>query len=359
MIPQGLGLFFFRATLATSKINIFHKRVSTYSLHFTSLELNIHPKLTCDRMRHQLLLFSALAVLLYFGGCAANMPQDDGYPDCVSGEMRVEEQAKGHVSVSQLAVGDVIRGITGADRTPAWCKVKAIFPVPHNENRTTYNGFTASHMVVDGTVREYGIRKNGTVRTGPVYTLATDCDASVNSAGQAFTPINNGLCPHELGWNEYLTLIASIRRVANRTGYFWFDLSAYHNNDTAMVPYWGRQLPAICRGFLRCAREDQCQEFETVMERFVHEYLNKEYVEIVERVFPNMGGDVNKEQTGTITEVARPEKKRNFLVLFCALGSAMLVVMIIVAAILMYRRRMTKKMAVTEPEPKDTGDVPA
>ena len=126
-----------------------------------------------------------------------------------------------------------------------------------------------------------------------------------------------------------------------------------------MVPYWGRQLPAICRGFLRCAREDQCQEFETIMERFVHEYLNKEYLEIVKRVFPNMGGDVNKEQSGTITEVARPEKKKNYLVLFTAVGGAVLALAIIMAAILMYRGRKMKEMAVTKPEPKITSHTPA
>ena len=94
--------------------------------------------------------------------------------------------------------------------------------------------------------------------------------------------------------------------------------------------YWGRQLPAICRGFLRCALEDQCQEFETIVKRFVHEYLNKEYLEMVKRVFPNMSSDVNKEQSGTITEVARPEKKGELL---GAVGGAMMAFVIIMAAL--------------------------
>lgn len=54
------------------------------------------------------------------------------------------------------------------------------------------------------------------------------------------------------------------------------------------------------------------------MKRFVHEYLNKEYLEMVKRVFPNMSSDENKEQSGTITEVARPEKKENYLVPWAA-----------------------------------------
>lgn len=303
-------------------------------------------------------LCSTLMVVLnfrmYANGQTLPGPVPGDYTDCVSGEMIVEEQTKGHLSVSQLTVGDVVRGIKGAERASAWCEVRAIYPLPQSGTRTTYDGFTDTHMVVDGTVHQYGVRENGTVRIGPVYTLATDCDASVNSAGQVFTPINNGLCPFELSWDEYLTLITAIRRVANRTGYFWFDLSAYHNNESAMMPYWGMQLPTICRSFLRCAREDQCQEFEIIMERFVHEYLNKEYVEIVERVFPNMGSDVSKEQRGTFTEVARPEKQKNYLVLFTAVGSALFALGIIVAAVLLYRGRRMKRMTVTEPGSKKT-----
>ncbi|PFX19938.1 uncharacterized protein LOC111337528 [Stylophora pistillata] len=296
------------------------------------------------------LLLSALLLL------TSSMYTRGGVLDCVSGEMQAKEQTKGHLSVSQLTVGDVIQGVKGAERAPAWCKVKAVYPLPHNETRTTYDGFTDTHMVVDETVHQYGVRQNGTVRIGPVYTLATDCDASVNSAGQVFTPINNGLCPFELSWDEYLTLITAIRRVANRTGYFWFDLSAYHDNDSAMVPYWGMQLSAICRSFMQCAREDHCQEFEIIMERFVHEYLNKEYVEIVERVFPNIGGEVSKEQRRTFTEVARPEKKKNYLLLFTAVGSALFALVIIVAVILLYRGQ--KKMTtVTRPGPEITSTI--
>ena len=69
-----------------------------------------------------------------------------------------------------------------------------------------------------------------------------------------------------------------------------------------------------------------------------------------------MSGDVNKEQSGIITEVARPEKKGELLV---AVGGAMVAFVIIVAAILMYRRRKMKKVAVTKPEPKITSHIPA
>ena len=81
---------------------------------------------------------------------------------------------------------------------------------------------------------------------GPVYTLATDCDTSVNAASQAFTPINTAFCPHELSWSEYnITLMSTIRRFANRTGFFWFDTAVYHDNDTVMVRHWLDQLHQI------------------------------------------------------------------------------------------------------------------
>ena len=268
--------------------------------------------------------------------------------------MQVEERIKGHIRVSQLSVGDVIRGIKGADRIPDWCKVDAVFPVPLSQNQTTYDGFTKSHMVVDNTVHPYGTK--GRVRKGPVFTLATDCDAAVNSAGQAFTPISTAFCPHDLSWDDYLTLVAAVRSVTNRAGNFWFDLSAYHDNDTAVVPHWLDQLPAICSELLRCARKEQYQEFENVMNVFVHQHLNKKYAEVVERVFPNMGGDVDKEQTGTITEVVRPQRSSH-VVLFSAVGGAMVVLLIIVVAIVVYRGRVMKKKALKKIEPKKTGHI--
>ena len=86
------------------------------------------------------------------------------------------------------------------------------------------------------------------------------------------------------------------------------------------------------------------------MKRFVHEYLNKEYLEMVKRVFPNMSSDENKEQSG-------PSRKKGELL--GAVGGAMVAFVIIMAAILMYRRRKMKKVAVTKPEPKITSHIPA
>ena len=259
---------------------------------------------------------------------------------CVSGEMKLEEKTRGIVRVSQLSEGDVIFGVTGPNRNPAWCKVVAVFPAVGGKNRTTHDGFTADHMVIDQTVHPYG--KKGEMRVGPVYTLATDCDASVNVVGQAFSPISTAFCPHELSWSEYITLMSAIRSFTNRTGYFWFDTSAYHDNETAMVPHWLDQLHQICHQLLLCSREDRCQEFENVMKEFVDGHLNKEYVEIVERVFPNMGGDVNKQQAGTITEVVRPQKSSH-IVLLSVVGSAMVVLLIIAVAVLVYRTQMVKE----------------
>ena len=272
---------------------------------------------------------------------------------CVSGEMEIEEWTRGVVHVSELSVGDIIFGITGPQRDPAWCKVVAVFPAVGGKNRTTHDGFTADHMVIDLTVHPYG--KKGEMSVGPIYTLATDCDASVNAAGQAFSPISTAFCPHELSWSEYINLMSAIRRFAKRTGYFWFDTAVYHDNDTAMVPHWLDQLHQICHQLLLCSRQDRCQPFENVMAEFVYGHLNREYVEIVERLFPNMGGDVNKQQAGTITEVVRLQESSR-IVLFSVFGSTVVVLLIIAVAVLLYRARVK---AEKEPEPKKVLEVTA
>ena len=271
--------------------------------------------------------------------------------DCVSGTMQVEEQSRGIIRVSELSPGDVIPGIRGSDRTPGWCKVEAINPITNSDNVTSFDGFTEKHMVVEnGTVRPYG--KRGKVSKSRLYTLATECDAAINVEGHAFTPISTTFCPHELGWSEYLLLMTAIRRVTQRTGFFWYSLDVFHDNNTAKVPYWRDMLHDMCTELLRCAREGQCQKFENVMEEFVHAHLNKPYMEIVERVFPNMGGDVEKTEAGTVSEVVRPREKSNIL-LFSVVGCAIaLLLLIVILAALMYRLRLLKKeKQIKEPHP--------
>ncbi|XP_078375083.1 uncharacterized protein LOC144658532 [Oculina patagonica] len=262
---------------------------------------------------------------------------------CVSGEMKVNVQTIGLVRVSELSVGDIIFGITGADRKPAWCKVEAVFPSACGKDKITHDGFTTEHMVIGHAVHPHGRKRE--VRIGPVYTLTIDCDASVNAAGQDFSPISTAFCPHELSWSEYVSLMSAIRRVTTLTGYFWFDTSAYHDNETAMVPHWFDQLHQICHHLLLCSREDRCQGFEDVMAEFVHEHLNREYIEVVERVFPNMGGDVNKQQAGTITEVVRPQSSCH-QVLFSSLGITIVVFLdlfLVIALIALYHMQKKSK----------------
>ena len=271
--------------------------------------------------------------------------------NCVSGMMQVQEQSRGIIRVSELSPGDVIPGITGSDRTPGWCKVEAINPTTNSDNVTSFDGFTENHMIVEnGTVRPYG--KRGKVSKSRVYTLATECDAAINVEGQAFTPISTAFCPHELGWSEYLILMAAIRRVTQRTGYFWYSIDNFHDNETAKVPYWRDMLHDMCTEMLRCARERQCQEFENVIEEFVHAHLNKPYMKIVERVFPNIGGDVEKSEAGTVSEVVRP-RGRNHILIFSAVGCAIaLFLLIVVVAFLVYRLRvLKKKKQINEPHP--------
>ena len=276
---------------------------------------------------------------------------------CVSGEMLVEEQSRGIIRVSELTTADVIRGITGSDRTPGWCKIEAINPTTNSDNVTSFDGFTENHMIVEnGTVRPYG--KRGKVSKSRVYTLATECDATINVKGQAFTPISTAFCPHELGWSEYLLLMAAIRRVTKRTGFFWYSLDNFHDNQTAKVPYWRDMLHDMCTELLRCAREGQCQEFENVMEEFVHAHLNKPYMEIVDRLFPNIGGDVEKSEAGTVSEVVRP-RGGNHVLIFSAVGCAIaLFLLIVVVVFLVYRLRVLKKKKkeIKEPHPSHSSE---
>ena len=85
------------------------------------------------------------------------------------------------------------------------------------------------------------------------------------------------------------------------------------------------------------------------MGEFVYGHLYKEYMEIVERAFPNMGGDVSKQQAGTMTEVARPQESSH-IILFSDLGSAMVVLLILAVVAMLFRMRMknntTKELSV-------------
>ena len=262
--------------------------------------------------------------------------------NCVSGTMQVKEQSRGTIGVSELSPGDVIRGIMGPDQTPSWCKVEFINPAPNSDNVTTFDGFTENHMVVEnGTVHPYG--KRGKVSKSQVYTLATECDAAINLEGQAFTPISTAFCPHELGWGDYLLLSAAIRRVTQLTGYFWYSITNFHGNETAKVRYWKDMLHGMCTELLRCAREDQCQEFENLIEEFVHAHLNKPYMKIVDRVFPNIGGDVEKSEAGTVSEVVRPQGRCHILIFSTACCAIPLFLLIVNLAALMYCLRVLKK----------------
>ena len=293
----------------------------------------------------EIVIVASGSYCVYSGGNCCNKKS------CVSGEMLVEEQSRGIIRVSELTTVDVIRGITGSDRTPGWCKVEAINPTTNSDNVTSFDGFTENHMIVEnGTVRPYGKRGKGS--KSRVYTLATECDAAINLEGQTFTPISTEFCPNELGWSEYLLLMSAIRRVTQRTGYFWYSLNAFHDNQTAKVPYWMDMLHDMCTELLRCAREGQCQNFENVMEEFVHAHLNKPYMEIVDRVFPNIGGEVEKSEAGTMSEVVRP-RGRSHILLFSAVGCAIaLFLLIVVLAFLVYRVRvLKKKKEIKEPHP--------
>lgn len=263
----------------------------------------------------------------------------------VSGEMRVEEQLKGHIRVSQLSEGDIIQGIKGAGQTPAWCKVEAVVPLLHNQ--TTYDGFTEGHMILDHrTVQPHGTK--GRARKGPVYTLATDCDAAVNSGGQAFTPINALLCPLELSWSEYLPLIAAIRQAMLLTETFWFNLNAYHANETKAMPDLSDQLYDICSEILQCKRNRhvQCKTFEEVMKKFVRQHLTKGHVKDIQQALSNMGGYVKNDDVQAVRK-----ERRNRMLLLASVGVAMVTIgLILIIGLMMYWSRIGKKKKQKELE---------
>ena len=297
------------------------------------------------------LVIAVMFVLLIFPeNSKCDCTCEDNCCNCVSSDMKVEELKKGIISVSELSAGDIIRGLRGPEKTPDWCRVDAVFLRETVQNVTTYNGFTDDHMVIDGdTVRPYG-QKGEAVDT-QLYTLATECDGAFNAAGQAFTPISTTFCPHELTWSEYLVLIASIRRVTSRTGYFWYRSDAFHNNDTAKVPKWADILHGMCTEWLRCAREGECQKYENIFEEFVHEHLNKKYVLIVDRVFPNLGGDANKD--GTVSEVVRQDDKPNIILISTL---SVIAFMLIVIAVLAYCLLRVVKKSTKNSHEKPTLD---
>lgn len=291
-----------------------------------------------------LLMYSLLSVCIHtpistrsLGHKHLVTPKNDS---CVSGKIKVEEKTKGIVDVSKRSEGDVILGIIEAHRKPSWCKVVAIFPCEHGKNTITHHGLTADHMVVNHTVHPHGYK--GVLRDGPFFALFTECDVLVNVTGKIFSPIDTALCTHELSWNEYVSLMAAVRRVAKRIGHFRLDMSAHHDNETAMLFHWFDQLHQIRRELLRCAREDRCQALENVMEKFMREHLNKENAKVIDRVFPNMGGDVNKTQAGATTEETRTHGSFRFVPLF-GVGSAIGLLLLMAIAIILCGLRVMEK----------------
>ena len=80
------------------------------------------------------------------------------------------------------------------------------------------------------------------------------------------------------------------------------------------------------------AHARDCQNFENMQEEFVHAHLNKPYMKIVDRVFLsllNIGGEVEKLEAGTMSEVVRP-RGRSHILLFSAVGYAIALFLLIV-----------------------------
>ena len=291
----------------------------------------------------RLLMYSLLGICIH----ARPFSQRTKGGTSISGETRVEEKTTGVVRVSELSEGDVIFGIIGPQRRPAWCKVISVCSTAADldTNKITNDGFKTDHVVTDHTVHPY---KKGDKRMGLVYTLVTDCDASVNSAGRAFSPISHSFCLRELTWSEYIILMSAMRRVTNHTGYFWLYTSGYYDNDTRKVPDWFHKLHGeICHERFLCARHGQCKMFEILMKTFAHEHRNKGYVE---RFFSNMNSDVEKQERGSITDVAGPHGG-NHTVPLSAVGSAIGVLLVLAVIIVMCGVRIMEEKGKQGKEP--------
>jgi hypothetical protein len=140
---------------------------------------------------------------------------------CVSGQMMVDEQMGGKKTISDLQIGDFIRGVTGSGRDSSWCNVLAI---QAHDNGTTYGGYTPGHIVYNdstNTVRPSSITGNMKREVERVYTVSTDCDAITNSVGEHFTPYSMRIIQEPLTWEQYATVSAAARRVVVATGNFW------------------------------------------------------------------------------------------------------------------------------------------
>lgn len=284
-----------------------------------------------------LLIYSLLGICIHARPFSPRIKGSSSTP----GEMRVEQQAKGVVRVSELSEVDVIFGMIGSQRKPAWCKMVAFFPAAADTNKLTLDDLKADHMVTDHTVHP---NKKGDKRMGEVYTLVTNCDTSVNSAGGAFSPMNSSFCRLELTWKDYITMMSTIRRVFNHSGYFWFDTSGYSDKRTVKVPYWFHKLHERYHQLLLCVRDGQHKLFEVMMETFAHENRDKGYEEIVELLFTKMSGEAEKQEGGTIT-AAVGQHGANHTVPFIAVGIAIGVLLVIAIIIVLCGLRMMEKEA--------------
>ena len=86
------------------------------------------------------------------------------------------------------------------------------------------------------------------------------------------------------------------------------------------------------------------------MEEFEHRHVNKRYVTIVEREFPDFGGDVSKQRGGhSVMEAVLSQNGGSHLIIFATLGNAMVILMVIAIGILLYRTRVMKQKAEKEP----------
>ena len=104
---------------------------------------------------------------------------------------------------------------------------------------------------------------------------------------------------------------------------------------------------------MTCAQSCCDAHARDCQEEFVHAHLNRPYTKIVDRVFLNIGGDLEKLEAGSMSEVVRP-RGRSHILLFSAVGCAIaLFLLIVVVSFLVCRVRvLKKKKEIKEPHPQ-------
>lgn len=272
------------------------------------------------------------------GTWPAPTPAPAPVPECVAGDLEVQEKHKGLVKVSELATGDEVRGVEGDEaRSERWCGVLLVERIGFGELR---GNFTRTHWVVDPSLN-HSVRAHGGLawpsRLGERYQLSTECPA-VGGGGTTtpsyFTPLSQEFCNmSNLSWADYTVLYAALLRIVRHTGTFWFSPSSYTNNrSNPLAPLgWHAQLPETCESMLACAKDGlQCDVFEKRAKTLATFSLKQEsHRRLVAAAYPRIGDP----SAGIALDVMAPPRLGMWVVLQLAAACGLPMILLTAAAL--------------------------